>query len=120
MYVPNLTSQSHHAAIPESRRSQRFLHTDLHATASVLDVPHFPLVLMALLRLVKHGNDSGQIDSTENSGHRWDVIFLTPIAESTCGRNSLSNLSVSSHPDSLQCIRVGKGTHYFVNSNKFM
>jgi len=54
IYVPNLAGQSHRAAIPEARRPQRLPHTDLYAAASVFGVPHFPLVLGALLRLVEH------------------------------------------------------------------
>ena len=54
MYVSNLAGLSHRAAIPEAHRPQRPPHTDLYATASVLGVPHFPLVLRALLRLVEH------------------------------------------------------------------
>jgi hypothetical protein len=63
IYVPNLAGQWHRAAIPEARRPQRLPHTDLYAAASAL-------VLRALLRLVEHEMISGQIDSTENSGHR--------------------------------------------------
>ena len=55
IYVPNLANQSHRAAIPEARRPQRLPHTDLYAAAPILGVPHFPLVLRALLRLVEHG-----------------------------------------------------------------
>ena len=54
IYVPNLAGQSHRAAIPEARRPQRLPHIDPYAAAFAFGVPHFPLVLGALLRLVEH------------------------------------------------------------------
>lgn len=59
VYVPNLTGESYHAAIPEARHPQLPTHTDLHAASSALNVPRGVPALPEQVKPVLGGGNAG-------------------------------------------------------------